>query len=162
MSRTLTINFKSESFQFPDNRDSAGWGTEVTDWAQATTDTLNGIVSAGDVLTAYAPINNNQSSAASVLGLAFDPLTVRGAILEFTIYRSTTGVGAQEKVEAGTAYITYKSIAGTFDLTVVGSSGSGVTLSIDSLGQMKYVSDNMTPSTGYSGKITFRARAFGV
>lgn len=161
MSRSLIINYKNESFQFPDNRDSAGWGTDVTDWAQAATDTLNGLVSAGDVLTAYAPINNNQISATPVLGLVFDPITVRGAVLEFTIYRVTTGTGAQEKVEAGTAYITYKSVAGTFDLTVVGSAGSGVTLSIDSFGQIKYVSDSMTGSS-YTGKITFRARAFSV
>lgn len=156
MSKSLVIN--NETYTFPDNRDSAGWGTDVTAWSVAVTDTLNRIIPSGDIISSSALINNG-ASATPITDLFFDPTLVRGIIIEFTIYRVTTGAGAQEKVETGTAYISYKPVAATFDFSVVGSSGSGVTLSIDNTGQVKYTSDSMTGSS-YSGKINFRARVF--
>lgn len=156
MSTPLIVS--NDTFQFPENRDSAGWGEEVTAWAKAVTDVLANITGVGDIQQTAAVILNNQVGAVNVVGLNFDPTTVRGAVIEFSIYRTSS---LEEKVEVGTIYAGHKSTTNTWDFVVVGSAGSGVTLSITTAGQVQYLSDNMT-GTGYSGTMKFRARSLTV
>lgn len=158
MSLPLVVN--GITFLFPQNRDSPSWGNEVTDWATAVTAALNNVAGAGDIVQTAAVINNGQSSPINVTGLSFDAGTVRGAIVEYTVYRNTTGSGATERVEVGTLYLAYKTVAATWELTQqYGSGPSGVTFSINSSGQVVYTSDTQTGSS-HTGTVHFRARAF--
>lgn len=155
----LIVNGKT--YDYPENRDSPGWGEEATAWATAVTNVLSNVVGNGDILQTAASIANNQVAAANVSGLIFDPTVVRGAIVEYSIYRVTTSAGATEAVEVGTMYLGFKSTANTWDISVVGGSGAGVTFSITAGGQVQYTSTNFTGST-YSGTMKFRARALTI
>lgn len=152
----LIVN--GQTFDFPEQSDSPPWGDNVTDWAQAVTDVLANVTGTGDILQTTAAIANNQSSAANINGLSFDPGVVRGAVIEYTVYRVTTGIGASESVETGTIYLGYRSTANDWFISVVGGGGAGVTFSITSAGQVQYTSTNFSGSS-YSGSIKFRARA---
>lgn len=156
MSTPLVVN--GQTYNYPENRDSPSWGEEATAWASAVTGVLVGVISSGDIAPTTATIANNQVVAANVTGLSFDTSTVRGAFVEYSVYRVTTSVGATEVVETGTIYLAYKSTANVWDIATVGTAGAGVTFSITAAGQVKYTSTNMTGST-YSGTIKFRARA---
>lgn len=156
MSVQLTIN--GITYNYPANNDSPPWGEEATDWATAVTDTLQNIQGTGDILQTVFPIANNVASVTNVIGLFFDPTTVRGAIIEYSVYRVTTSTGATELTEVGTLYIGYKNTANTWFISNVGGGFAGVTFSVTSGGQVQYVSTNMTGST-YSGIMHYRARA---
>lgn len=156
MAKTLTVS--ADTYQFPENRDSPGWGEDVTAWATAVTDVLSNVSGTGDILQTAAAIVNNQASPTDVSGLFFDPGSVRGSVVDYSIYRVTS---LDEKVETGTIYLGYKSTANQWDVVVVGSGGSGVSLTITNAGQVQYVSDNMA-GTSYSGTIKFRARALTI
>lgn len=120
---------------------------------------LASVASNADILLSTASIGNNVSTPTSINGFAFSPTTVRGAVAEFVIYRVSTGVGAEERVETGTLHITYKSTAATFEMVQTGAGSSGVTLTITTGGQIQYVSDSMlTTYTAASSVIRFRAR----
>lgn len=154
MAIQLTIN--GETYQFPSNGDSPSWGESITDWAQAITNAVNSAVGNGDIIQTVVTINNNQTSSTNVGGLVFDTSTVRGAIVDYSIYRTTSSV---ELVEVGTMYLSYKSVANTWELCQVGmSTTAGVTFTVSPSGQVLYTSDNQS-GTSYTGTMSFRARA---
>jgi len=155
---SIPLVVAGETFEYPESGDSPSWGAEATDWASAVTDVLSTVVGTGDILLTSATIANNTAVAANINGLAFDPGTVRSAIITYSIYRVTTGVGAMEAVETGQIFAGYLSTANEWDISVIGGQGAGVTFSVLANGQFQYTSTNFTGS-GYSGIIKFKATA---
>lgn len=151
MAKSLTV--KGYTFEYPENRDNPGWGEESAAWAEAVTNALQEVSGIGDIAQSIATIDN-ASSEKAVIGFFIDPAKVIGAVCEYSIYRKTN---AEERVEVGQLLVTKKTIG--FDLVQVSGGKSGVTLTIDSSGQIKYTSDSMSPDTGYDAYIKFRARA---
>lgn len=148
-------------YNYPSPSDNPPWGSDATAWAQAVTLALNSVIGAGDILPTTSGLLNNQTSVTNIQGLSFDPTITRGAIIEYSIYRVTTGVGAQELAEVGSIELVYKSTAATWEFNQVHVGEAFVTFSITPLGQFQYVTNNMT-GTGYTAKLSFRARAFPV
>lgn len=155
---TVPLIVDGTTYNYSLNNDNSPWGEENTAWSIAVTDVLNTLQGPGDILQTVALIANNQISPVNVTGLAFSPSMVRGAIIEYTVYRMTTGSGASELVEVGTMYVSYKSIANTWDVAVVGGQGSGVSFTMSTTGVVQYTSSNMSGSA-YQGTMNFRARA---
>lgn len=149
----VTIN--GEVYQYPAPSDVPGWGPEASDAFLALATVVNSISGPQDITQTVANIANNQIAPANVVGLAFNPSIVRGARIDYNVYRVTS---TSEVVEQGSMYISYKPNAALFDITTIGSQGANVVWSITSLGQVQFTSDNMS-GTGYSGQITFRAIA---
>jgi hypothetical protein len=147
----LIVN--NETFEYPINRDPPGWGSEATAWAVAVTNELSGIIGPQDIPNTVAAIANNVVSPTSIPGLAFSTASVKGATVYYNIYRVTS---TNEVVEQGIMLLSYLPNAMTWDLVVLSSRSSNVTLSITNTGQVQYVDDNM-PGLNYSGSITFRA-----
>lgn len=160
MSKQLTVD--GTIYNYPENRDPAGWGEEATAWAEAVTDVLSNFSGPGDIAQTVATIQNDSLGAfLPISGLFFDPVVVRGAIVEYATYRVTTGGGAMEKAEIGTMYLIYKSTAATWDFARVGAGGPDLDFDITTAGQVRYKSTPLT-GTGYSGTIKFRARALTI
>jgi hypothetical protein len=153
MPTPLLVN--NSVYQYPVDNDSPGWGEEATGWAVAVTDVLGTLVGTGDILETVANITNNQTSPADVVGLSFDPTTIRGSITQYSVYRVTS---SSELVEVGQMYVSYKSVAATWDLVIVGGQGANIVFSITPGGQVQYTTDNMG-GTGYSGQMKFVAKA---
>lgn len=158
MSVNLTVN--GDVYEYPSNRQAPGWGEDSSAWAVAVTDVLANVVGQGDILQTSATIANTGTSVA-ISGFSFDPALVRASICEYSIYRKTDTAG-DERVEAGTIYITFKTVAGTWDITVVGSGGSGISLSINSSGQVLYTVSEVLGGANYSGTMKFRARSLTI
>ena len=159
MSVPLTVsNF---TYNYPSPNDNPPWGTDATAWAVAVTAALNSVIGPGDILPTSSIVLNNQSGVTNLAGLSFDPTVVRGAIIEYCIYRVTTAPSAQAVAEVGSMELVYKSTAATWELNRVHVGEANVTFTITALGQFQYTTDNMT-GLGYVGKMTFRARAFPV
>lgn len=165
MSKTLTVD--GIPYQFPEQGQEAPWGEDVTDWAEAITETLSGINSTGDILTTSFEPSNNISSATDIVGFSFDGSVIQGFVADYSIYRSTTNssdVVQEEYCETGTIHGSYLSGAGTWTITQTGDNieETGITLSITTLGQLQYTSTNLLVPVGgtHTCRMVFRARSF--
>jgi hypothetical protein len=154
MPTPLVVN--QETYEYPVNRDPAGWGGEATGWAQAVTTVLGSLAGPNDILNTVANIANGQATPAVVPGLSFDTALVRGATVNYNVYRVTSAPSAQEVVEQGIMLLSYLPNANTWDMVILSSRQSGVTFSISNAGQVMYTSSTLT-GVNYNGSITFRA-----
>lgn len=155
---TLTVN--NQPFEYPVAGDSPGWGEPATDWAVEVTTVLNSLQGANDILQTTFTVANNISSSTNVIGLVFNTGQVRAAVIEYSIYRVSTGQPSGHS-EAGVMVISYDNLAsaGSKWSLVIGpvTANSGVTFTITDAGQIQYQSTDIG-ATGYSGNMHFRAR----
>lgn len=149
----IPLTIANETYEYPQNRDVSGWGAEATAWAVAVTANLGSLSGPADILNTVANIANNVTTPTIVPGLSFDTATVRGARVDYNIYRVTS---TAEVVEQGMIFLSYKPNASTWDMFIIGSQNANTPLSITNTGQVEYTSDNMS-GINYSGSITFRA-----
>lgn len=154
MAITITIN--GSSYSLPSQGDPAPWGEDLTNILEALSDVANNSLGTGDILNTSFNVANNQSAVANVNGLSFNTSLVRSAIIQYSLYRSST---TTELSESGHIYVTYKSTAGTWEIAQSYVGSSGVTFSITNSGQIQYTSTNFSGSS-YSGKMKFNAKAF--
>ena len=149
----IPLIIQGATFQYPTARDPAGWGQQATAWSVAVTNQLAGLVGPADITTTVANIANNQTVPAAVAGLFFNSNTVVGATIFYNVYRVTS---TNEVIEQGIMFLTYKPIAMTWDIAIVGVQNSNVIFSVAPNGQVMYTDDNM-PGSNYNGSMTFRA-----
>ncbi len=149
-------------FEYPIPGDSPGWGQPATDWATEVTLVLNELFGSTDILQTTFSIANDQSSSLDVEKMYFNPGLVRSALVEYSIYRTSTATPTGHS-ESGIINVTYDNLAGTgskWSLISYGINGdSGVTFTITDLGQVQYQSTMLADSdNSYSGIIHFRAK----
>lgn len=115
------------------------------------TTTGNTVASAGDIAETSFTFADNQSSAASITGFAFNTSVVRGFEAVITIVRgSTYSIHKLMSINKGGSF-------SDMSQEFVGDT-TGVTFSITSAGQIQYTSTN----TGSGGTIKFRANTLSV
>lgn len=154
MASTITIS--GTNYSLPAQSDSPAWGENLSSIITALASVASNQAGTGDItLTSFVPANN-QSSVANVTGLSFDSSLIRGAIIEYSIYRYTA---SSELSEVGNLYVSYKNSAGSAELAQTHVGSSGITFSITSGLQIQYTSTNMA-GAGYTSKMQFRAKAF--
>lgn len=152
MSKTLTVG--NESFEFPVEGQNPGYGTEVTDWAEAVTNALSIVQKPNDILLTTATLANNVSTPTNIPGFSFSTAEVVAIECRCLVSRTTTVPAA--------VYTDVQYIEGYFDGTDWGYSirrtgNSGVLLSITPAGQVQYTSSNL-PGATHVGEIVFEAR----
>jgi hypothetical protein len=137
----------------------ASWFNELA----SAGDNIENFLGGGFIPETLFTVANNQSAAANVTGLVFDPTKYRSFTIDYQIYRNTTGSGATELAESGILKGVYKTVSATWEMIPVGQVGdAGVTLTIVSAtGQIQYTSTNIT-GTAATSKMSFSATTKGV
>lgn len=152
MPKLLTIG--SEEFEFPLSGENAGYGSEITDWAEAVTEALSTVQKPNDILTRTEVLNNNQTTPGLIPGFTFSTAEVISIECRYFIKRITTGPTAA-LVETG--YIEGYYDGTNWGISIRTTGDAQVSLSITPSGQIQYTSSNM-PNLTYDGKITFEAK----
>lgn len=154
MAKTVTVNNTTQ--RIPEKNDT-NWGEYTTDLLEAIVTQVTGLLGDADIAETSATINNGATANTSVLGLTFDTGSVRGAVIDYAVYRSAaSGV----KKETGTLHLTYDSTASVgekWGMAQQTNDDSGITFNVSDAGQVQYTSDTIA-GTGYTGKMIFRAR----
>lgn len=92
--------------------------------------------------------------------MKFNYKGVSQATVDFLIQRVTTSTGATELIETGIFVVSYNPTSENWSLTMIGTPGpddSGIDFTIDSEGQVQYVSTSITGTASIS-RINWRAR----
>ena len=154
MATSLTVNGNVFSYPGPGG-DSAGWNEEATGWAVEVTRVLSSIQNANDILETTFLLSNGQVTPANITGMVFNTSTVRSAVVEYSIYISTSTAELQE---SGELVLGYKSTAAEWTIAQRDTGeDSEVVFSILASGQVQYISSTVA-GTGYSGTIKFTAK----
>lgn len=156
MSTNLTVN--NNTYAYPAAGDDPGWGAEATGWAVEVTTVLSNIQGVDDIAETTFNVANNVASVTDITGLVFNPSTVRSAVIDYSIYRTTSSA---ELAEKGTVELIYKN-GGTIGSKwsigrVFFGDDAGIIITMTDGGQAQYVSTNIA-GTGYSGAIKFEAK----
>lgn len=124
--------------------------------------TIESLFGVGDIAETPFTIANNQVAASNITGLLFNPISIGGFVVDYRIYRNTTGAGSTELSESGILIGTFSPVAGTWAMTQSRVGDSGVVFP-DPLpsGQLQYTSSNITGTPDVS-KITFKARTIAI
>ncbi len=159
MATTIIVN--NVPIEYPEPGDQPGWGEGATTFAQEVATVLSDIVNPNDILETTFTIDNDNSSADNVTGLAFNTGQVRSAEVSYSIYR-LSDANPSGNVEAGVMFAVYDNDAasGSKWLLAMGNitgPGAGVNFTITDTGQVQYTSTDID-DTGYSGEMRFRAK----
>jgi hypothetical protein len=138
MPKLLTVG--SEEFEFPLEGENAGYGSEITDWAEAVTDALTTVQKPNDIPTTSEILLNPDiliNTPSAIPGFSFPTAEVIAIEAKYLFRREwTIGITNNIKMEVGF-------IEGYFDGTDWGISirttgEAGVLITILSSGQMRY------------------------
>ena len=156
----ITLIVNNIPYEYPVPGDSPGWGQPATDWATEVTAVLAELLGSTDIVQTPFIISNNISSFSDIVGLSFNTGLVRGAVIDYTIYRTSTA-NPTGNSESGVLSVVYDNLAGSgskWSLIGYAQNGdSGVTFNITDSGQFQYKSTDIN-ATGYSGVMHFRAK----
>jgi hypothetical protein len=149
----ITIN--NIPINFPNTAQSPDWSPAVIQFAKTVADYLATISIAGVVqpsqvdISAYNGVTNQ-----TITGLIFNPATVRGAEVLYTVYRETnTNSGA----EVGLLHVVYNTATNSWEISRTYTGDSKTSFNITSAGQIRYTNIALA-GTGHTGNITFTAR----
>lgn len=160
----ITLIVNNIPYSYPVNGDSPSWGQGATDWAKEVTLVLNDLLGPNDITETSFALQNNISSFTNVAALSFNTGAVRSAIIDYSIYRTSTA-NPSGNAESGIINITYDNLAAVgskWSMTIGPVNGNaGVTFTILDNGQIQYKSSDIN-STGYSGVMKFRAKTLGI
>lgn len=150
---SVTVTVGNETFEYPSNAQSPGWGAVATETIQKIAEVLNSLSGPDDILQTTFSIANNQVAFANVTGLGFDNTTVRSATVTYSAYRVT---GSNELAESGTIQVVYKNNDDSWELSREFVGDAGLIFSITDGGLFTYKSSSVSGS-GYSGVLKFFA-----
>jgi hypothetical protein len=155
---SVVVTIKGRPFRIPQRKEQS-WGDEVTNWAVTISKAVDDLTVAGDIKLITVTVNNNQVAPIAVPNLKFDTVVTRHAIVDYAVYRIK---GADELSQAGQLYLTYKSTAGTWEIADNTVGDAGIVFTITPQGQVQYTTTDLTDVGTYTGKCSFRGRAFPV
>lgn len=158
MAISLTINNKT--FNIPVAGEDPGWGEDTTGWIREVNKVVNSLFGPGDILETTFNVANNVSSSADIVGLAFNPSTIRAAHIEYSIYRISDSEtsGNAETGEIKLIYDDNASSGNKWSFSQEYTGDAGVTFDITDTGQLTYTSTDIG-ATGYTGTMKFKATA---
>lgn len=136
------------------NKLSTDDGFVSESWLYFFRDVLDGILYLNKEIS--FPLVNNQSGAVDLTPLSFDKTSTSQVTVDYLIQRTTS---TNESVSSGTFHLSYLPRSDSWQIENA-PSGSGVTLTITSTGQVQYTTTNQTGTLSIS-RIIFRARKIG-
>jgi hypothetical protein len=143
---------------FPASGDSPNWAPAIIQFAQLVAAALQFSFGPFDIPPQTYTMTANVNANVALPNLTFPPSQVQGAIINYSVFRSTNTVVA---TETGQIYINYNSSFPTSQKWEISTSHVGIsntTFSITDVGQVQFSTTSIT-GTGYTGFVTYQASA---
>jgi len=152
-----SVTLQGTTYKVPKADANPPWGEELNAYLLALAAAFSTVAGPADIQETAATVTNNQVVAADIVGLTFDPAVVRGAFIDYVIYRSTSTTVAKEAGELILLFDAAASMGSKWQFTRESNGDAGVTLTVTDGGQIQFTSTALS-GTGYTAKMIFRAR----
>jgi hypothetical protein len=154
------LNINGTIINFPTSAQSPDWSEAIVQFALAVTQALSSVNGPFDVPPTIYTMISNVNTNVPLPSLAFPTSNVRGAVITYTIYRNTTGIGATSGAETGTLELIYNPNGPTgnkWEISDEHTGNANVTFSVTDQGQVTFSSTfisgaNATGFIGYTAK----------
>jgi hypothetical protein len=147
MSKILTVG--NEEFEFPLTGQNPGYGSEITDWAEAVTTALETVQKPNDIpTTSEIPLNADivLNEEDPIPGFSFPTAEVIALEGRYLFKRSYTTVESGSVVVMELGIIEGHFNGSEWAISVRTTGDAGVSVTIDAFGQMKYASTLAFPA----------------
>lgn len=144
---------------FPNTSQSPDWSPAVIQFAELTADALSSVVGTFDVVPQRFIIDTvPNSTPTAITNLAFSTANVRGAFIQYSVYRNTTSVTVSETGNLMIVYNPTNSIGEKWEMTRDYVGESDVTFTIDDTGQVNITLTALSGTT-HNGFISYNGHA---
>jgi len=154
-----TIIIQGTPIEFPDSDQSPNWAPAVIQFAQAVESALSIAVGTFDVSPQVMNIDAyNPGTNVNINNLSFSTTQVRGAFIQYTVYRNTSTTTV---VEGGTIEIAYNPdgpVNNKWEISRVRTGDASITFSITDVGQMQF-STSTLGGIDHVGRLSYEAKA---
>lgn len=166
MPKLLTVG--NEEFEFPLEGENAGYGSEITDWAEAVTVALETVQKPNDIpTTAEIPLNPDVilNTPTAIPGFSFSVAEVIAIESKYLFKRAYTIIDPFTSLPVNVLKMEVGFIEGYFDgsewgISIRTTGDAGVLITINPSGQMRYQTTQDFPvgSTNKSLSIVYEAK----
>jgi hypothetical protein len=158
------IVIQGTTISFPDSGTSPNWAPAVIQFAESVATALTSSVGTYDIAPQNYVIDlHNAVSNQNIPALTFPTSQVRGALIRYAVYRTST---TQVAAESGLMQAIYNSNAGTWELSRDYVGDGKIAFNITNTGQVQFstnAADGTTAAsltgTNHQGKIIFAAQS---
>lgn len=150
----VDITISGNVIPFPTSGQDPNWAPAVTEFAQAVEEALSSVTGQFDVSPQVYTMIANVNTNVDLPNLSFSTTNVRGAFIEYTVYRTTAAPALA--YEAGNIMVIYNGSSWEISQDYVGD--GDISFNITNTGQVQFSSTALTGS-GHSGKIGYKATA---
>ena len=154
MPKLLTIG--NEEFEFPISGENAGYGSEITDWAEAVTVALETVQKPNDIpTTSEIPLNPDITinTYANIPGFSFPTAEVIAIESKYLFKREYT-IGSTVTVVMEVGFIEGYFNGVEWGISIRTTGDAGVSIRISNAGQMEYASTKEFPVGAINKKLT--------
>lgn len=154
MPKILTI--RNEEFEFPLVGENAGYGSEITDWAEAVTNSLETVEKVGSISQTQDTILNTATTFTSIPDFRFNENVVNSFTATYFVERSSS---TEVFTESGIIEGHFSN--GNWYMTVISVGDAKIEFNITASGQMQYKVEAIS-SLSYEGIIKFEASVINI
>lgn len=151
------ITISGTPINFPSSSQQPNWAPAVIQFATLTAAALNSVIGPYDVVAQTLTINNNVNTNFNVDPLNFPVSAVRGATIDYAVYRKSD---TDTQVEKGFLLIAYNADSGgaKWELARVKVGDATITFQISDTGQISFTTVAL-PGIYETGTLTFSAKS---
>lgn len=154
-----TITIGSTIIDFPNSSSDPNWSPPVIEFAEAVADTLNSLVTAGDILPDNFSLDSYNGSTVAIPGFVLDTTLVRGATIKYAIIRERDTTHLTEYGNIFAVYNADGSPGSKWELSREFVADSEVTFSMADTGQLSITLSTIAGSGAHTGLISYSAQA---
>lgn len=155
---SVPISIQGTTVNFPSSGDSPNWAPAIIQFAQLVAGALAFTIGPFDVPPQTFVMTSNVNTNVNLPSLSFPTSQVQGALISYSVSRSTNSVVLSE---TGSIYVNYNSSFPTnqkWEINKDFLGGAQITFSITDVGQVRF-STTLIAGTSYQGSVTYQAKA---
>jgi hypothetical protein len=155
---SIPINISGTVVNFPSSGESPNYAPAIIQFAQLTAAALAFAIGPFDISPQTFVMGSNVNTNVNLPNLSFPVSQVQGAVITYSVLRTTNSVVVSETGEIFVNYNSSFSVGHKWEISWDFVGGAQITFNITDTGQVQFSTTSIA-GTGYQGTITYSAKS---